>query len=336
MNNQILDLFKDQLKINIVEGDNNFIIKGSLDHNGPKSYSIPIINDIPRFNLIGSKHPQQDTYSYWWNISHKNFEYNDEENEAHFKSTIKINDNEYFEKKIIDFGCGDGRFSRITSKKNPNLLVLLDLSEGIDKAYSDAKKNSNNVIAIQGNILEIPIKEGYFDILYSWGVLHHTGDTRKAFKIATTLVKENGLLGIYVYENHPLYKYDNTSLRLISILRQILIISPLRFISQFLSPNNVEKFFTPIFYFEKFIGFGIIGCHSSTNGFVKEDYMRVVIDRFKSRYATEHRLEEVIEWFFSEGFNNLIVGEGTKVNLTGKKTKTDQSVRHVNFLNPFN
>ena len=331
MNKQILDLFKHQFEINIYEGDDNFIIKGSLDCKGDKSYSVPIINDIPRFNLTGKKHPQQDTYTYWWNVSHKNFEYNDVENEVHFKSTIKISDDEYFEKKIIDFGCGNGRFSRIVSKKNPKLLVLLDLSEGIDKAYYDAKENSNNVIAIQGNILEIPIKNEYFDVLYSWGVLHHTGDTRKAFKIATKLVKVNGLLGIYVYESHPLYKYDNTFLRLISILRQTLIISPLRFISQFMSPQNVKRFFTPIFYLEKFIGFGIIGCHSKTRGFIKEEYMRVVIDRFKSRYASEHTLEEIIEWFFCEGFDNLIVGEGTKINLTGKKSTKNNSVKHVDF-----
>ena len=64
---------------------------------------------------------------------------------------------------------------------DPSLLVLFDISDGIFDAYAKAKKNCPNVIAIKGNILSIPIKEGYFDLVYSWGVLHHTGNTTSIF-----------------------------------------------------------------------------------------------------------------------------------------------------------
>ena len=33
-----------------------------------------------------------------------------------------------------------------------------------------------------------------YDIVYSWGVLHHTGNMWKAIKNATSLVKENGII----------------------------------------------------------------------------------------------------------------------------------------------
>ena len=49
--------------------------------------------------------------------------------------------------------------------------------------------------------------------------------------------------------------------------------------------------------------------------------MRRVIDRFKSRYATEHTLEEVIEWFIDEKFNQIKIGEGVKICLTAIKNK---------------
>ena len=39
---------------------------------------------------------------------------------------------------------------------------------------------------------------------------------------------------------------------------------------------------------------GIVGCHGSgKEKFNKKDYFRRVIDRFKTRYATEHSIEEV-------------------------------------------
>ena len=185
--------------------------------------------------------------------------------------------------------------------------------------------SNKNVIAIQCDILEMPIKKEFFDIAYSWGVLHHTGNTRLAFKNAASLTKTDGILGVYLYENKPKYDYKNIFMRLLGIIRQILIILPLRYFAQLLSPIMVVRFFTPIFYFEKLINFGIVGCHSSGNSrsekFIKNEYMRRVIDRFKSRYATEHTLEEVIEWFIDEKFNQIKIGEGVKICLTAIKNK---------------
>jgi 2-polyprenyl-6-hydroxyphenyl methylase/3-demethylubiquinone-9 3-methyltransferase len=55
----------------------------------------------------------------------------------------------------------------------------------------------------QGDVLD----EGYlaklsrYDIVYSWGVLHHTGDMWKAMGNADRLVAENGLLFIAIYND---------------------------------------------------------------------------------------------------------------------------------------
>jgi SAM-dependent methyltransferase len=43
---------------------------------------------------------------------------------------------------------------------------------------------------------------GDYDIVHSWGVLHHTGAMKHAFRNAAALVKENGVLIISIYNRH--------------------------------------------------------------------------------------------------------------------------------------
>ena len=229
MNPFLLDIIKPLeddsfYEIVVIDGDKNFIKNGYL-LSMPSQRRIIIKNDIPDFeNIEINKHPQKEVYNFWWNESHKFYEYNEDKSKNIFSKTIKIKEKDFNESKVLDLGCGNGRFSNIISKYNPSLLVLFDISDGIFTAYENAKRNCKNVIAIKGNILNIPLKKNYFDIVYSWGVLHHTGNTRLSFTNASNLVKESGKLGIYVYESHPKYSYQNIMTRLLAIIRQILII----------------------------------------------------------------------------------------------------------------
>ena len=42
---------------------------------------------------------------------------------------------------------------------------------------------------------------GQYDVVYSWGVLHHTGDLWKALAIAALPVKEGGILALAIYND---------------------------------------------------------------------------------------------------------------------------------------
>ena len=178
-------------------------------------------------------------------------------------------------------------------------------------------------------VVDLNIKAS-FDIAYSWGVTHHTPDTRKTFKTLSDLVKDRGIFGVYVYVFNPSYKYDKQVLGLLAYLRSFLLIRPFRFICSRLPVSLVKLIFQPIYYLEKLIGFGVFGNHGyPSDPFNKDRYFRVVVDRFKTRYASEHKEEEIFNWFFEHGYNDLRVGK-PMVSVSGEKKGSDKK-RNVSF-----
>ncbi|MBI4231650.1 class I SAM-dependent methyltransferase, partial [Candidatus Peregrinibacteria bacterium] len=108
-------------------------------------------------------------------------------------------------KTILDIGSGSGLFSIAAKELGASKVVGVDISkESVEAAQSNAERfNVNGVVFQQKSILDSRIEElGKFDIVYSWGVLHHTGDMKKAIENATSLVAQNGLFVIAIYNRH--------------------------------------------------------------------------------------------------------------------------------------
>jgi 2-polyprenyl-6-hydroxyphenyl methylase/3-demethylubiquinone-9 3-methyltransferase len=57
-------------------------------------------------------------------------------------------------------------------------------------------------------------RDGFFDIVYSWGVLHHTGDLWRAVRCATQMVGPKGYLVLAVYRRTPLCGFWSIEKRL--------------------------------------------------------------------------------------------------------------------------
>ncbi|HBD95957.1 MAG: Methyltransferase family protein [Candidatus Collierbacteria bacterium GW2011_GWE1_46_18] len=110
-------------------------------------------------------------------------------------------------KSFIDMGCGSGLFSLAAYKLGASKIVSVDVDKYSVNCALELKKTCNNPSfwsIVCGSILNNDfIKSlGKYDIVYSWGVLHHTGNMYKAFNNILYLCKNGGILVLAVYNNN--------------------------------------------------------------------------------------------------------------------------------------
>lgn len=107
-------------------------------------------------------------------------------------------------KTFIDIGCGSGLFSYAAYLLGAERIVSFDydtFSVECCKWFHKRASNPTNWVVLQGSVLDKPFLDtlGKFDIVYSWGVLHHTGKMWEAISNASKMVSEHGVLFISIY-----------------------------------------------------------------------------------------------------------------------------------------
>jgi SAM-dependent methyltransferase len=139
-------------------------------------------------------------------------------------------------KTFLDVGCGSGLFSVAANALGAAKVLGIDCDK--DSIYTSEKMLEKALqwdTDIKINAIEFKIdsilneKNDYpqYDVVYSWGVLHHTGDMYKAFAAISKLVKKNGTLVIAIYNRHftsPIWKLiKKTYVRSPKFIKKILI-----------------------------------------------------------------------------------------------------------------
>ena len=107
-------------------------------------------------------------------------------------------------KSFLDVGCGSGLFSYAAYSLGASCVVSFDIdpySVECCKQLRALAHDPPHWDIQQGSILDRKFLEnlGKYDVVYSWGVLHHTGKMWEALENTINLVSANGYLYIALY-----------------------------------------------------------------------------------------------------------------------------------------
>ena len=216
MRKELLELLRgrcgDELKVVIYEESNAHIIEGSLHE--PDGYWYPIQNGVPNLLRGGLRSEQElfrekhnlgvlpdaqftdheknqsltnNTFSDKWR-RFKNYGMLNTHKEFLFDWYCKklgmtdINElKEFYNKKqcVLEVGPGSGFNSRFMAEQVNGTVIALDIS---DAAYTTFENTNSlkNCHAVQGDLMDVPFENDFFDFIIADGVLHHTPSTKDA------------------------------------------------------------------------------------------------------------------------------------------------------------
>jgi 2-polyprenyl-6-hydroxyphenyl methylase/3-demethylubiquinone-9 3-methyltransferase len=128
--------------------------------------------------------------------------------EGAMRDLSRLSGNQLAGKRFLDIGCGSGVHAVAALRLGASEVVAVDIdptcvstARRVLQAYCPDhawRVEVHSVFALTA------ADYGQFDVVYSWGALHHTGDLYRAVRCAAQLVKPGGAFIFALYRRTPL------------------------------------------------------------------------------------------------------------------------------------
>ena len=177
----------------------------------------------------------------WGDDLHKKL-FSTPEHFLQIKKEFKEDWKNYFKGNVIEIGCGSGSDVKFFSTLD-TITKITAIDMGLN-TYNLAKffKDKNNINIYRGNATNLPFKSIYFDVLYSFGVFHHTKNPKRCIEEAFRVLKKNGCMFLYLYSMH-----ENNLIKYLGIKTEVIIKLIIKYLPYRLQ-NYICVILSPIFW----------------------------------------------------------------------------------------
>ena len=121
----------------------------------------------------------------------------------------------FFQKKVLEVGVGAGTDFLQWVRAGADAYGVDFTQESIDHVGRRLKLYGLQANVVYADAEKLPFETNTFDLVYSWGVIHHSPDTKECLRELVRVAKPGGLLKVMIYNRRSLvvfYRYLKTAL----------------------------------------------------------------------------------------------------------------------------
>ncbi len=202
--------------------------------------------------------------------------------------------------RVLEAGCGTGVMVTDIASVVPDAdYVCMDFSEAsieVARRYQE-EENSRRVYLrkmefIQSDLFDIP-DIGVFDLVESWGVIHHTEDPERAFRGLASRMKPGGFIRVGVYGYYGNEDRRRQKKYIEALVKDLSIEDQIRITREFMdTPDYKSDLCVPPLYHPNRCPFG-------ANPVTDPE----IVDEFLHVHEIHIRLAELVRWYGEEGID---------------------------------
>lgn len=254
----------------------------------------PVVDGIPRFvdsdRYVGN-------FSFEWKV-HRRTQIDDADRKTSaeaFYLRFGLPPEYFAGKRVLDAGVGAGRYADVALRAGAEVWGI-DLSYSVATARENLARFGDRVRLAQADLFSPPFAPEFFDVIYSFGVLHHTPDPRRGFDALVGLLKPGGVVCITTYPDYGMYFTSRYARKLTTRLPAAVLYA-------------LTTLFTLVFYFPyKYLGLrhGFMGrlLPISMSDSLREAILDTY-DCYSPKYQFCYAVHEVFEWFKENGLERI-------------------------------